>query len=124
MEDAAGIHLESVRVVVEFIGTRFMRAEQQNTGGSTLMYMAKTDGWYLERIIWLVAGTFSLGSAVLAWLHSPLWLILTALVGINLIIFGLTGFCIMANILYKLGAKPRLGCGVEATSEAPSAHAQ
>lgn len=72
------------------------------------MYIAKTDGWYLERIVWLVAGIFSLSSAVLAWLHSPYWLILTALVGINLIVFSLTGFCLMANILHRLGAKPRL----------------
>jgi len=72
------------------------------------MYIAKTDTWYLERIIWLVAGIFSLSSAVLAWFHSPYWLILTALVGINLIVFALTGFCLMANILYKLGARPKL----------------
>lgn len=72
------------------------------------MYIAKTDNWYLERIIWLIAGIFSLSSAILAWAHSPYWLILTALVGVNLIVFALTGFCLMANILYKLGAKPRL----------------
>lgn len=72
------------------------------------MYLSQNDSWYLERIIWLIAGTVTLGSALLAWLFSPYWLILTALVGINLIIFGLTGFCIMANILYKLGVKPRL----------------
>lgn len=72
------------------------------------MYLAKTDTWYLERIIWLIAGVFSLSSAVLAAVHSPYWLILTALVGMNLVIFALTGFCLMANILYKLGAKPRL----------------
>jgi hypothetical protein len=72
------------------------------------MYLANTDGWYLERIIWLVAGVFALSSAILAWVHSPYWLILTALVGVNLIVFGLTGFCLMANILYKLGARPRL----------------
>lgn len=69
------------------------------------MYMARTDGWYLERIIWLIAGTFTLSSAILAWVHSPYWLILTALVGVNLIVFALSGFCIMANILYKLGAR-------------------
>ncbi|MEW6117724.1 MAG: DUF2892 domain-containing protein [Nitrospirota bacterium] len=73
-----------------------------------MLYIAKTDSWYLERIIWLIAGVFTLASAVLAWVHSPYWLILTALVGINLLIFALTGFCLMANILYKLGAKPRL----------------
>ncbi len=70
------------------------------------MYMAKTDSWYLERIVWLVAGIFTLGSAILAWLHSPYWLILTGLVGVNLIVFAFTGFCVMANILYKFGAKP------------------
>jgi hypothetical protein len=69
------------------------------------VYIASTDRWYLERIIWLVAGVFTLGGTLLAWLHSPYWLILTALVGINLIIFALTGFCIMANILYRLGAR-------------------
>lgn len=72
------------------------------------MYIAQTDSWYLERIIWLIAGIFALGSALLAWLHSPYWLILAGLVGINLIVFALTGFCLMANIVYKLGAKPRL----------------
>jgi len=69
------------------------------------MYVARTDSWYLERIIWLIAGIFTLTSAVLAWVHSPYWLILTALVGVNLIVFALSGFCMMANILYKLGAR-------------------
>lgn len=72
------------------------------------MYIADTQSWYLERIIWLVAGLFTLSSAVLAVIHSPYWLILTGLVGINLIIFAFTGFCGMANLVYKLGAKPRL----------------
>lgn len=72
------------------------------------MYVAKTDSWYLERIIWLVAGLLTMSSAVLAWLHSPYWLILTAFIGTNLVVFAVTGFCIMANILYRLGAKPRL----------------
>lgn len=72
------------------------------------MYVAKTDGWYLERVIWMLAGIFTLSSALLAWAHSPYWLILTGLVGVNLIIFSITGFCVMANIIYSLGAKPRL----------------
>jgi hypothetical protein len=74
------------------------------------MYIARTDSWYMERIIWLIAGVFALSSAVLAWVHSPYWLILTGLVGINLIVFALTGFCIMANILYRLGARSGI-CG-------------
>lgn len=72
------------------------------------MYMAPTDNWYLERIIFLIAGLFILISLVLGLLWNPYWFILTFLVGINLIIFALTGFCIMANILYKLGVKPKI----------------
>ena len=70
------------------------------------MYIAKTDKWYMERIIWLIAGVLTLTGTVGALVHSTYWLILTGLVGVNLIVFASTGFCIMANILYKLGAKP------------------
>ena len=70
------------------------------------MYIARTDSWYLERAVFLIAGLFTLASALLAWLQSPYWLIFTAFIGVNLIIFGTTGFCLMANILYKLGLKP------------------
>ena len=80
------------------------------------MYWAKTDNWYLERVIWLVAGTFALTSALLAWLHTTWWLLLTALVGVNLIVFGLTGFCVMANILVKLGFRSR----IEPSDESPA----
>ena len=69
------------------------------------MYMARKDTWYLERIIWLVAGALALASALLSWLHSPYWMILAGFVGINLIIFAVTGFCTMANILYYFGAR-------------------
>ena len=72
------------------------------------MYIAKTDSWYLERIIWMIAGFIALGSAVMATVHSPYWLILTGFMGANLLIFGSTGFCLMANILYMLGATPYL----------------
>jgi len=72
------------------------------------MYFARTDSWYLERVIWLVAGLITLLSAVFTYLYSPYWLILTAFVGINLIIFAFTGFCIMANILIKFGFKSEI----------------
>jgi hypothetical protein len=72
------------------------------------MYIAKKDSWYLERVIWLVAGFFTLISALLTWFHSPYWVIFTVLVGVNLLIFALTGFCLMANILYKLGFRSRI----------------
>ncbi len=69
------------------------------------MYIANTKGWYLERVIWLIAGLMTLLSLALTYLFSPYWLILTALVGVNLIVFSLTGFCVMANVLVKLGLK-------------------
>lgn len=72
------------------------------------MYIAKTENWYLERVIWLVAGIMTSMSAMLSWFHSPYWVLLTGLIGLNLLIFAFTGFCIMANILYKLGLKSRI----------------
>jgi hypothetical protein len=44
----------------------------------------------------------------LAYFSSNYWLILAGLVGLNLIIFSLTGFCLMANILVKLGVRTSL----------------
>jgi hypothetical protein len=70
------------------------------------MYIAKTDSWYLERVIWLIAGCLILLSLALTYFFSKYWLILAALVGLNLIVFAITGFCTMANILIKLGLKP------------------
>ncbi|MBI5056787.1 MAG: DUF2892 domain-containing protein [Nitrospirae bacterium] len=72
------------------------------------MYIARTDKWYLERLIWLLAGIFSLTGTILAAVVSKWWLILTGLVGVNLLIFAFTGFCLMANILYKFGARSEI----------------
>lgn len=82
-----------------------MEQMQTNRG----LYLAQTGRWYLERVIWLVAGTITLVSVGLSLLVSPYWLILTALVGVNLLIFAFTGFCIMANILVRLGFRPQAG---------------
>lgn len=76
------------------------------------MYIAKTDKWYLERVIFLFAGVFILLSLTLAYFVSKYWLILAGLVGLNLIIFATTGFCTMANILVKFGLKSNsCNCG-------------
>ena len=63
------------------------------------MYLANTKKWYLERVIWLVAGFFTLLSAVLVHFFGKGWLILTAIIGFNLMFFAITGYCTMANIL-------------------------
>lgn len=76
------------------------------------MYIAKTDNWYLERVLHLIAGIIILLSLGLAYFFSKYWLILTAFVGLNLIIFSMTGFCLMANILVKFGIKSNsCNCG-------------
>jgi len=61
-------------------------------------------------LIRLVAGVFILGSLALGAFVSEYWLILTALVGFNLIISSLTGFCPMEMLLRLLGAEERQAC--------------
>lgn len=61
----------------------------------------------LERWIRLIAGTFVLVSLLLSQVHSPYWLLFTAFVGLTLFQSALTGWCLMEDILRKLGVKER-----------------
>jgi hypothetical protein len=72
------------------------------------MYLAKIDRWYLERIIWFMAGVVSLAGVTLGIMVNKWWLALNVLVGMNMLILSVTGFCLMAVILKAVGAKPRL----------------
>jgi Protein of unknown function (DUF2892) len=63
--------------------------------------------WQLVRI---VAGAFILLSLALGIpgspiFHSPWWLAFTAFVGVNLLQSGFTKWCLMENIMRKLGAR-------------------
>jgi hypothetical protein len=80
----------------------------KDEGGSE-MYLLKTDSWYLERIIFLMAGCMNSLSIILVLAHSIWWLILTGLVSVNLLVLALTGFCPSGALLYKMGVKSRLG---------------
>ncbi|HSQ29226.1 MAG TPA: hypothetical protein VLN49_05210 [Gemmatimonadaceae bacterium] len=71
-------------------------------------YRMQTDRWYLERRIYLAVGINISIASVLSIAYSPWWLAFTAFVGVAMIWFAATGFCIMANGLYWLGAEPRL----------------
>ncbi len=73
------------------------------------MYLLKTDSWYLERVIYLMAGCMNAISILLVLFHSMYWLILTGLVSLNLLVFALTGFCPTAAFLNKSGVKCCLG---------------
>lgn len=72
------------------------------------MYKLKTDSWYAERIIFLIAGIFVLGATALGFYVNKNFFYFAGFVGLMQIIFSLTGFCLMAIILHKLGVKNRL----------------
>jgi len=58
-----------------------------------------------ERLVIAFAGAFILISLALSQIHNPNWLWFTAFVGANLFQAAFTGFCPLAKILKKLGAK-------------------
>jgi hypothetical protein len=85
------------------------------------LYFMQTDRWYLERRIYLAVGINISIASVLSLVHSPWWLAFTGFVGTAMVWFAATGFCIMANGLYWLGAEPRLAPESKPTgSPAPS----
>ena len=50
-----------------------------------------------------IAGTFILASLALGWWVSPWWFLFTAFVGVNLLQSSFTRWCLMEDILRKLG---------------------
>jgi len=76
--------------------------------GRGKFYFMQTDRWYLERRIYLAVGINLTVASVLSLVHSPWWLTFTGFVGAAMVWFAATGYCIMANGLYWLGAEPRL----------------
>ena len=81
------------------------------------LYFMQTDAWFLERRIYLVVGINLVLASCLSLLHSPWWLAFTGFVGVAMVWFAATGFCIMANGLYWLGAEPRLAPRARSASE-------
>jgi hypothetical protein len=72
------------------------------------LYFMQTDSWYLERRIYLAVGINISVASTLSLVHSVWWLAFTGFVGAAMVWFAATGYCIMANGLYWLGAEPRL----------------
>ncbi|WP_290885469.1 DUF2892 domain-containing protein [Arenimonas sp.] len=62
----------------------------------------------IDRAVMAFAGVMILASVTLAYFFSPLWLLLTAFVGVNLVQAAFTGFCPAAMLFGKLGVKS--GC--------------
>lgn len=64
-------------------------------------------GWSLERVLFAMAGSVTLLSALLAWLVSPWFLLLTAFVGVNQWMFVLAGACPASLVLRRVcGLRP------------------
>ena len=59
----------------------------------------------VERLLRLIAGSFVLASLLLAYFHSPYWLLFTGFVALNLIQSAFTNWCPMMTFLRRLGAK-------------------
>lgn len=60
----------------------------------------------IDRAVLAIAGLFILVSLGLSQVHSPLWLIFTAFVGVVMFQSAFTRFCPMALILRALGVRP------------------
>jgi hypothetical protein len=60
----------------------------------------------IDRLVFLLGGSFVLLSLLLSQLVSEWWLLLAALVGVNMIQSSFTGFCPPAYLFRKLGVKP------------------
>ncbi len=60
----------------------------------------------IDKLVFRIAGSFILGSLLLAHFHSPYWLWFTAFVGANMAQSSFTGFCPMASLLRAIGVNP------------------
>ncbi len=58
-------------------------------------------GWPLERALFMIAGSVTLASVALAVLVSPWFLLLTAFVGANQLLYVAVGDCPMSVILRR-----------------------
>jgi hypothetical protein len=59
--------------------------------------------WYLQRILFLMAGTATLLGVLLGVLVSPWFLILPAFAGANQLLMVTTGWCPASLVLRRLG---------------------
>jgi hypothetical protein len=63
---------------------------------------ARRAGWPLERVLFAMAGTVTLVSALLVALVSPWFLLLTAFVGINQWLYVTVGSCPASLVIGRL----------------------
>jgi hypothetical protein len=69
----------------------------------------------VEKALRGIAGFFVILSVLLAYYHSPYWLLFTGFVGLNLLQSAFTDWCPMMAILKKLGLKSQSHHNTDAT---------
>jgi hypothetical protein len=69
----------------------------------------KSSQWPLERVLFAMAGTMAIVSALLVAIVSPWFLILTALVGVNQWLYVMFGACPASLVLKRFGIAPQCG---------------
>ncbi len=88
--------------------TPMLASKTSDSSGRWNWYFMQTDKWYLERRIYLAVGINISVASLLVLAFSPWVTLFTLFVGGAMVWFAATGFCVMANGLYWLGAEPRL----------------
>lgn len=73
------------------------------------LYIVPTNRWYIERTVWLIAGTVLLVCTALATFAQPMWALGIYALAVASITVSLTGFCIVGNMLKAFGFTPALG---------------
>lgn len=77
-------------------------ALQINGDDSASSVAARADAWPLERVLFAMAGTFSLAGAVLAAFVSPWFLLMIAFVGANQLLYVIAHNCGASMMLKRL----------------------
>ena len=72
----------------------------------------------MEHYIRAIAGTFIVISLVMSRVHSEYWLLFTAFVGLNLLQSAFTKWCLMEDILAKLGIAEKACCETKTVDKA------
>jgi hypothetical protein len=68
------------------------------------VFKIKTTHWYIGRVVYLLAGIMTLASGALVLTTGILaWAFLGIFVALMQIIFAVTGYCVSAIIMDKLG---------------------
>ncbi|MET8799426.1 DUF2892 domain-containing protein [Nocardia sp. NPDC004568] len=67
----------------------------------------RSRGWTIDRIVPLLAGILTITGSALAAAVSPWWLLLTTLVGANLLLYSAVGWCPATLLMARLGIPSR-----------------